>query len=233
MNSEQATAMMHRIMDHARRLLPGLIAIASMRAQGQFHLGPAAGVNMASIIQGSDTLTADPVAAPLGGLALDIGLTPALGIAIEPRYIEKGWKVDYLLVPAYGPQIEVQEHTILRFIEAPILLRIASGTGPARLLLDGGVSLGYLAGVLVRARTSQGDWEVLHSEPVLLKDEPIQRVEGSFSLGIGAGFRTGSGWANVMIRYQRGLTDLDASDGSLHTKCLQASLAYLFDLSKK
>lgn len=226
----ERTCWINRTIGWSRRLPGSLIAIAALNAHGQFHLGPAAGLNVASIIQGTDTFSVDPRLGLHGGLAMDISLTSTVSLAIEPRYIEKGWQVDYLLVPAHGPELEIQERSILRFIEAPLMLRVISGSTP-RLVIDGGVSLGYLAGVLVRARTSQGDWEVLNSEPVVLKDEPVQRVEWSYSIGIGAGFRTGSGWANVMIRYQRGLTDLDATEGSLHTQGLQATLAYLFDLS--
>jgi hypothetical protein len=163
-------------------------------------LGVMAGVNVANIE--FDQNDADIFSIPAFGVGavLDIGLAPAIGLRLEPMYLQKGAQEEDFDID-YGDIVVKYK---LNYIEVPLFLKIGAGG----VYLMGGPTIGFLLDAKVAG--DYGDVAVSVDIKEIVKSTDA-------GLGFGAGINIPLGLTSLFIeaRYMIGLTNI-IKEGSIN-----------------
>ena len=190
-------------------------------ASAQVHLGVLGGLNLANLSVDPDEGVdlSSRTAFGFGGV-LDYGLGEYIALHLEPMYLQKGTEAK-----EEGVDVEVK----LAYLEVPLMLKYAFGTGDTKPYVMAGPTIGF--NLSAKVKVSAGG--VSDEEDV--KDE-TKSVD--FGLGFGAGVSLPIGNNSIFVeaRYALGLTDIndDSADPTdIKTKGIQIFAGITFPLGSK
>ena len=176
------------------------------------------------------------------GAVANFYINPILSIQPEILYIQKGSKASYKVEESY-PDFYYEEEGNLEmktdYLEVPLLMKASFGAGNLNFFVTAGPTFGYwLSGTekaTVRVRFTDGVDEFEESETSeddIEFDDEDNRVEVGASVGLGIGYRVGTGTLNLDVRYGLGLTDIYEieDDSQAKNRVFGISLAYLFSM---
>ena len=181
-------------------------------ASAQPAIGVKAGLNVSNVY-GADAdelsqegLDKSAVLGFVGGLTLDLPLSPSFGIRTEALYSQKGFKVSGD-ESFEGEQFELDVDYSVDFLEIPVLARVAVPVGPF-------AEAGILLGPAVAFKVNESiDFDArINGEPIPGIDDDFIDADGedlfeSFDLGGVLGAEYGSGPFAVDLRYTYGFLD--------------------------
>ncbi len=159
------------------------------------------------------------------GLMLEIGLTEDFSIQPEIHYMQKGFEQVFEIL---GDEFESE--LSLNYLEIPILAKYSFGSETVRGFVNAGPSLGYaLSGKTIES--FNGDKEETDLD---FEEEEFSRLDFSFALGGGIGFKTGPATIFVDVRYLLGLSNLDDSenDTTVRNRGLGFAVGAMFPLGE-
>ena len=185
-------------------------------ASAQVNLGILGGLNLANMRadpdQGVDLSTRTGIG--IGGV-VDIGLGNTSALRLEPMFLQKGSKIG---VEGLGELGKIK----VSYIEVPVMLKLAFGTGNAKPYVMAGPTIGFV----LSAKLDDED----------IKDE-IKNTDFGLSFGGGVSIPAGNNSIFVEARYALGLSDInddpDDPDTKLKTKGIQIFAGITFPLGGK
>ncbi len=192
-------------------------------AKAQSSLGVIAGLNLANVNvdpepEGMD-LT-NRTAFGFGGV-LEVGLNESVALRFEPMYLQKGAEAGI-----NGVDIEFN----LAYLEVPVMLKYAFGTGDTKPYIMAGPTIGF--NLSAKQKISFGS----DSEETDIKDD-ISSTDFGLGFGGGVNFLTGNNSIFVEVRYTLGLTNINDSsddpDTEIKTKGIQIFAGIIFPLGSK
>ena len=192
-------------------------------AKAQTNLGVLAGLNLANVSvdpepEGMD-LT-NRTAFGFGGV-LEVGLNESVALRFEPMYLQKGVET------AIG---EVDIEFNLAYLEVPVMLKYAFGTGDTKPYIMAGPTIGF--NLSAKQKISAGS----ESDEEDIKDD-ISSTDFGLGFGGGVNFHTGNNSIFVEVRYNIGLTNVndnsDDPDTEIKTKGIQIFTGIIFPLGSK
>ena len=177
--------------------------LASIQAQ-DVRFGLKAGINSANASEASATaITSFHVGGMMEALYADT-------FALQPEilYSQQGFEMD---------TETAKERYTFSYINIPLMFKYVVVKG---IILEAGPQIGYLNTAKLERHTTEGNTEI---------DIKDAMSDNDFSLNIGLGFQTRSGWI-LNGRYNWGLTNLVKSglDRQFKVSVLQVSIGYLF-----
>jgi opacity protein-like surface antigen len=192
-------------------------------AKAQTYLGVIAGLNLANVSPDPEPEGLDlsnRTAFGFGGI-LDVGLNESVTLRFEPMYLQKGAEATM-----NGVDIEFN----LAYLEVPVMLKFAFGTGDTKPYIMAGPTVGF--NLSAKQTISMGG----NSEEMDLKDD-ISSTDFGLGFGGGVNFLTGKNSIFVEVRYTLGLTnindDSDDPDSELKTKGIQIFAGITFPIGSK
>lgn len=175
----------------------------------------------------------------VGALA-NFYISEVFSLQPEILFIQKGAKGTFEVEENY-PDFSFKEEGSIElksnYLEVPILAKASLGSGNVNFFVTAGPTIGYwLSGKeKVNYTLSYTDGidnfeESENSEEDVDFDDEYNRLELGASLGVGVGYKVGTGTFNLDVRYGIGLTDIYETEGDEQAKnrVFGISLAYLF-----
>jgi len=190
------------------------ILFAVQITQAQFTIGPRVGFSLSNVSTPDFIDILAPDFSYLPGLEFgvvgDLPISDRLSLQSEIIYREKGFRVSgqtSLDLFNIDFPLGVRVDTRLRYIDLPMQLKYALGSGPISGYLTGGAQIGYGLNGRIKTRANfLADWD-LTNIPIKLGGKGYQRFEISAVLGAGLEFAAGDGKVFADIRYTQGLMD--------------------------
>ncbi|MEL6615124.1 MAG: porin family protein [Bacteroidota bacterium] len=216
-----------------RTFLCFLVVVAPALAQPS--VGVKAGLNVANLVyDDGDGFDFDPGArlGIVGGLTVDVPVSPVLGVRIEALYAQKGWRDEtWVLVGPIDNPAEVDGTITLEldYLEVPVLANVSVPTGSA---LEIGVQAGVAPAFILRDGIGCSGFESDGFDVCAESDDDDVDFE-SFDLGAVIGATVGSGPFAVDLRYTHGLSNLaddeiTSSDFSIRNRVFSITGVYRF-----
>jgi len=175
----------------------------------------------------------------VGALA-NFYINEVLSIQPEILYIQKGSKAMYKeeeSFPEFKYYGEGEVELKTNYIEVPVLAKANFGTGNFNFFFTAGPTVGYwLSGI------EKADFKATYTDGIdtyeesesssddVEFDDDTKRFEVGASIGLGLGYKLGTGALNFDVRYGLGLTDIYTTEGDEQAKnrVIGVSLAYIF-----
>ncbi len=182
-------------------LLVALLALfIALPANAQVKLGVIGGVNIANLngedVGGAKIDFSNRTAFGVGGV-LDVGLNENVALSFEPMYLQKGAEFSET-----DPDLGTATFTSkANYLEVPVLLKIAFGTGSARPYLMAGPTIGFNL-------SSKFELSVPGFSAEIDADKVTKSTDFGLVGGAGVSFTAGTSSIFVEGRYSLGLSDI-------------------------
>jgi hypothetical protein len=186
------------------------ILFMTLPASAQLNVGVLGGLNVATLsVDPDDGLDiSNRTGFGFGGV-VDISLGEMLVLHLEPMFLQKGAEIDNVKVKA-------------SFIDVPVLIKYAFGSGQAKPYVMAGPNIGFLL-------SAKADDEDI--------DEVLKSLDFGVDFGAGVSFPMGNNSLFVEGRYALGLSNLnddpDFPDGKIKTRGIQIFAGITFPLGAK
>ncbi len=178
----------------------------------------------------------------IGALA-NFYINEVLSLQPEIMFIQKGAKGTFEIEETF-PDFSYREVGTLElksnYLEVPVLAKASFGTGDFNFFFTAGPTLGYWVSgkeKVDRNLTYTDGIDTFEKSESMEEDIDFdnddigyERLEVGASIGVGLGYKLGTGAINLDVRYGLGLTDIYETEGDEQAKnrVFGISLAYLF-----
>ncbi|HVT38386.1 MAG TPA: porin family protein [Gemmatimonadaceae bacterium] len=168
-----------------------------------------AAVNYATV-EGIQEVNKEPMTGKGFGVALDWRLNNVFTFQPELQYTEKGYQ--------YDPYVPIKLK--LTYIEVPLLLRASTE------MADNGMRLYALAGPTLAMRRSCDASVGSASGKCNTLSQGMTTMDSGLLLGFGLDFRIRSSTLTTSLRYDRGLSDIQKTDGQAKSRAFSLLLGW-------
>lgn len=215
------------------RLLPLMLVMTVaaapnvLFAQHIFRLGPAVGLNMASLsIEGTSDNSIH--AGAVVGAVVELGFFPIAALSIQPHFVQKGTNMESPYT-VFGTNVKYSGPTSLNYIEIPVLLKFSLHPLPLSPYLLVGPNFGYLLSASADSLVASGN-----TSSSDIKNN-VASTDIALDVGVGIEMEILPFTSlTADLRYSLGLTNNNssgaASSNSIHTRDIKFIVGVLFGL---
>lgn len=131
-----------------------LVAPQFLFAQHIFRIGPAVGLNMASLsIEGTTDNSIH--AGAIVGAVVELGVFPLGALSIQPHFVQKGTTMEEPYT-VFGTSVKYSGPTTLNYIEVPLLLKFSLSALPLSPYVIVGPNFGFLLSATADSLVASG-----------------------------------------------------------------------------
>ena len=193
-------------------------------AQHIFRLGPAVGLNMASLsIEGTSDNSIH--AGAVVGAVVELGFFPIGALSIQPHFVQKGTNVEQPFT-VFGTNVKYSGPTSLNYIEVPVLLKFSLHPLPLSPYLLVGPNVGFLLSASADSLVASGNTSS--------SDIKNHVASTDIALDVGVGIEMEILPLTSLtadLRYSFGFTnDNDSGSNAIHTRDIKLIVGVLFGL---
>jgi len=198
-----------------------MVLISSLTVNAQFSIGIQGGLNSGRL--DADNLVDGAKVSYKNGLTIggivNYQITDMFSLQTEPRYIQKGERVEYSV-----GSFDADNKIYFNYMELPIYLITEFDVSEFSPMLIGGVNLGYLLNTDVETNINGEE------ENFDITDD-YNNIDLSIEFGVGLKYKMNN-VTNLLlnVRYSHGIYDISKMDGLVITRGIQLLLGILYKL---